>query len=350
MISTPDRQEIMTLIQQAVQAGARQTLACRELEVSARTLQRWQHQAADGRPNAQRPAPPNKLSEEERRAVLDVANRADFASLTPHQIVPKLADEGTYLASESTFYRLLKAAGQGARRGRSQSPRKHALTTHRADGPNQVWCWDITWMPTTVRGRYFYWYMMKDIYSRKLVVNEVHESENAEQAATLLRRACLKEQTAGRPLVLHSDNGTAMKGATMLASMHQLGVKPSFSRPRVSNDNAYAEALFKTAKYCAFWPERPFDTLEEARAWVHRFVHWYNEEHCHSGLKYVTPGQRHRGQADSLLAHRKAVYEAARASQPERWPGSIRDWNLDNVVYLNPERKQAVPARMPMAA
>jgi putative transposase len=350
MISTPDRQEIMTLIEQAVQAGARQTLACRELELSARTLQRWQHQAADGRPDAQRPAPPNKLSEEERRAVLDAANRADFASLTPHQMVPKLADEGTYLASESTFYRLLKAAGQGARRGRSQSPRKHVLTTHRADGPNQVWCWDITWMPTTVRGRYFYWYMMKDIYSRKLVVNEVHESENAEQAATLLRRGCLKGQTAGRPLVLHSDNGTAMKGATMLASMHQLGVKPSFSRPRVSNDNAYAEALFKTAKYCAFWPERPFDTLEEARAWVHRFVHWYNEEHCHSGLKYVTPGQRHRGQADSLLAHRKAVYEAARASQPERWPGSIRDWNLDNVVYLNPERKQAVPARMPMAA
>ena len=350
MISTPDRQETMTLIEQAVQAGARQTLACRELGVSARTLQRWQHQAADGRPNAQRPAPPNKLSEEERRAVLDAANRADFASLTPHQIVPKLADEGTYLASESTFYRVLNAVGQGARRGRSQSPRKHVLTTHRADGPNQVWCWDITWMPTTVRGRYFYWYMMKDIYSRKLVVNEVHESENSEQAATLLRRGCLKEQTAGRPLVLHSDNGTAMKGATTLASMQQLGVKPSFSRPRVSNDNAYAEALFKTAKYCAFWPERPFDTLEEARAWVHRFVHWYNEEHCHSGLKYVTPGQRHRGQADSLLAHRKAVYEAARASKPERWAGDIRNWDLDNVVYLNPEREQAVPARMPMAA
>ena len=118
----------------------------------------------------------------------------------------------------------------------------------------------------------------------------------------------------------------------------------------MSNDNAYAEALFKTAKYCPFWPERPFDTLDEARAWVHRFVHWYNEEHCHSGLKYITPNQRHRGQADSLLAHRRAVYEAARASEPERWAGPIRNWNLDNVVYLNPERKEAAPAKMPIAA
>jgi len=350
MISTPDRQQTLMLIKQAVQAGARQALACRELGVSARTLQRWQHQAADGRPHAQRPAPPNKLSEEERCAVLAALNRPDLANLTPHQVVPKLADEGSYLASESTCYRILKAAGQCARRGRSQSPRKHVLTTHQADGPNQVWCWDITWMPTTVRGRYFYWYMMKDIYSRKLVVNDVHESENAEYASALLKRGCLREQTAGRPLVLHSDNGAAMKGAMMLASMQQLGVKPSFSRPRVSNDNAYAEALFKTAKYCPFWPERPFDTIEEARAWVNRFVDWYNEEHCHSGLKYVTPGQRHRGEADSLLAHRTAVYEAARASKPERWPGSIRDWNIDNVVYLNPERKQALPATMPMAA
>lgn len=350
MISAPDRQETLSLIKQAVQAGARQALACRELGINPRTLQRWQHQAADGRPDAQRPAPANKLSQEEQRAVIDAANRPGFASLTPHQIVPKLADEGIYIASQSTFYRVLKAAGQHARRGRSQPPRKHVLTTHRADGPNQVWCWDITWMPSTVKGRFFYWYMMKDIYSRKLVVNEVHESESAEHASALLKRGCLKEQTAGRPLVLHSDNGTAMKGATMLASMHQLGVMPSFSRPRVSNDNAYAEALFKTAKYCPLWPERPFDTLDEARAWVQRFVHWYNEEHCHSALKYVTPGQRHRGEAGRLLAHRKAVYEAAKARNPERWTGSTRDWELDDVVHLNPERKQAAAAKTPMAA
>ena len=205
-------------------------------------------------------------------------------------------------------------------------------------------------MPTTVKGWYFYWYMMKDIYSRKLVVNEVHESESAEHASALLKRSCLKEQTAGRPLVLHSDNGTAMKGATKLASMQQLGVMPSFSRPRESNDNAYAEALFKTAKYCPLWPERPFDTLDEARAWVDRFVNWYNEEHCHSGLKYATPAQRHRGQADSLLARRKLVYRAARTRNPQRWSSDIRNWDLDDAVYLNPERKQAMPAIEPVAA
>lgn len=350
MISAPDRQEAMMLIGQAVQAGVRPALACRELGLSVRTLQRWQHQAADGRTQAQRPAPPNKLSDEERRAVLDAANSADCASLTPHQIVPKLADKGIYLASESTFYRVLRAAGQVRRRGRSQTPRKRVLTTHRADGPNQVWCWDITWLPTTVRGRFFYWYMVKDIYSRKLVVNEVHESETGEQAGALLQRGCLAEQTAGRPLVLHSDNGTAMKGATMLACMQQLGVVPSFSRPRVSNDNAYAEALFKTAKYCPLWPERPFETLEQARQWVAGFVRWYNEEHRHSGLNYVTPDQRHRGQADELLAHRKAVYQAARAARPQRWAATTRNWDLDDVVYLNPERKEALPAAMRRAA
>ncbi|MDI7047700.1 DDE-type integrase/transposase/recombinase, partial [Escherichia coli] len=141
-------------------------------------------------------------------------------------------------------------------------------------------CWDITWMPTTVRGRYFYWYMMKDIYSRKLVMNEVWEQESAEHASELLHQGCLREGIAGRALVLHSDNGSAMKGATMRAAMIDLGVEPSFSRPRVSNDNAFAESLFRTAKYCPLWPEKPFDTLEAAREWVQRFVQWFNEEHC----------------------------------------------------------------------
>lgn len=321
-----------------MQAGARQASACAELGLNERTLQRWRHAPEDGRPSARRAVPANKLSEAERQAVLEAANRPGYVSLTPHQIVPKLADEGIYLASESTFYRVLKAAGQAGRRGRSHRPRRRPLTTHRADGPNQVWCWDITWLPTTVKGRFFYWYMMQDIYSRKLVVNEVHESESAEHASQLLARGCLREQTAGRPLVLHSDNGMAMKGATMRATMQELGVAPSYSRPRVSNDNAYAEALFRTAKYCPLWPERPFETLEDARAWVLQFVRWYNEEHRHSGLKYVTPNQRHRGEASGLLARRTRVYEAARDRHPQRWSTSIRNWALWDAVYLNPER------------
>ena len=139
--------------------------------------------------------------------------------------------------------------------------------------------------------------------------------------------------------MLHSDNGAAMKGSTMLASMQNLGVMPSFSRPRVSNDNAYAETLFRTAKYCPLWPQKPFDTLVAARAWVQRFVQWYNEEHRHSGIRYVTPAQRHRGEAPELLQHRVAVYEAARKRQPQRWSGKIRNWTLPDAVWLNPERE-----------
>lgn len=345
MINASDRGEAIKLIDEAVAAGARQVGACEELGLTERTLQRWRRQPQDRRPCAPRRQPRNKLSDAERQAVLDAASRPDCASLTPHQIVPKLADQGVYLASESTFYRVLRAAGQGQRRGRSRAPKARPLTTHRARQANEVWCWDITWLPSTVKGRYFYWYMMKDIYSRKLVVNEVHTTECAEHAAQLLRRGCLREQTSGKPLVLHSDNGAAMKGMTLKAAMCELGVVPSYSRPRVSNDNAYAEALFRTAKYCQLWPEREFETLEEARAWVLRFVTWYNEEHRHSALKYVSPSQRHRGDDRQLHARRIELYENARQSHPERWTGPCRNWHLADAVYLNPERDRATELR-----
>lgn len=338
MINASDRANALTLINEAMDAGAGQKRACEELGLTVRTVQRWRLNPEDRRPGAVRAEPANKLNAQERQAVLAAAHRRDCASLTPHQIVPKLADEGIYVASESTFYRVLKAAGLGQRRGRSKAPVARPLTTHRADGPNQVWCWDITWMPTTVRGRYFYWYMVKDIYSRKLVVNEVHEVESSEYACQLLARGCLREQTAGRPLVLHSDNGSVMKGSNLLMTLRDLGIEPSYSRPRVSNDNAYAEALFRTAKYCPMWPELPFETLAQAREWVMRFVRWYNEEHRHSGLKYVTPVQRHQGQDRALLASRARLYSEARQRNPQRWACGLRNWCLEEAVYLNPER------------
>lgn len=338
MTSPSNRRDVLAMLDEAVAAGSRLAPACALLGLSLRTLQRWRRRPEDARPQATRPAPAHQLSDEERQYLLVVANEPAHAQMTPHQIVPKLADEGVYLASESTFYRVLKARGQTAHRGRSNAPQRRAPTTHRATGPNQVWCWDITWMPSTVKGRYFYWYMVKDIHSRLLVANEVHEGESADHASDLITKACLRERTAGRPLVLHSDNGSAMKGAVMLATLHELGVASSFSRPRVSNDNAFAESLFRTAKYCPMWPERPFDTLDDARRWVNRFVTWYNDEHRHSALKYVTPRQRHVGQADALLAARAALYAEARQHNPARWAGETRNWVLANDVYLNPER------------
>lgn len=340
MIPAPDRSRTLALLDAAVASGARLEPACYELGISVRTAQRWRHSAEDGRPGAVRPTPCNKLSEAERAQVLAIATAPAHASLPPHQIVPKLADAGQYVASESTFYRVLREANQAHHRGRARRPVKRIVTTHQATGANQLWCWDITWMPSTVKGRFFYWYMVKDVYSRKLVANEVHESESAELAAKLMQRACLREGIAGHPLVLHSDNGSPMKGSTMLAALQNLGVMPSFSRPRVSNDNAYAESLFRTAKYCPLWPEKPFDSVTAAQHWVQQFVRWYNDEHRHSGLKYVTPAQRHRGEAPALLRQREALYEAARKRNPQRWSGSIRDWSLAPVVWLNPERQQ----------
>ena len=233
----------VTLIREAHAAGSRLQCACAELEICLRTYQRWVRDGddavgADRRTTSARPTPGNKLSEEEREQILAVANSEEFASLPPSQIVPTLTDQGVYLASESSFYRVLKDARQQHHRGRARKPSRRVVTSHCATAPNQVWSWDITWLPAEIKGMYYYWYMILDVFSRKIVGHEVHEVEAADLASLLMRRASLAEGLSGRPLVLHSDNGSPMKGATMLATLENLGVAASFSRPRVSNDNA----------------------------------------------------------------------------------------------------------------
>lgn len=324
-------------------AGSRLAPACEELGISQRTFQRWVRDgdeavAADSRTTSVRPEPANRLSEDERLRILAVANSEEFGSLPPSQIVPALADRGVFIASESSFYRVLKAASQQHHRGRAKKPSNRVVTSHCATGPKQVWSWDITWMPAAVKGQYYYWYMVLDIFSRKIVGHEVHVAEAAELASLLMRRTSLAEGLAGRPLVLHSDNGSAMKGSTMLATLEQLGVAPSFSRPRVSNDNAYAESLFRTCKYRPDYPSKPFGSLKEAREWTQKFVRWYNQEHKHSALKFVTPAQRHDGQDAAILARRDQVYQQARKRNPRRWSQETRNWKLDDQVWLNPER------------
>ena len=335
-----EREHIQSLIADAVVAGARRTRACAELGISERTLQRWEKSpVGDLRPQAKRPVPANRLSDADRAEVVRLCNSPEFASAPPHQIVPVLADRGIYIASESTIYRVLKKEDQQHHRGRSAKPRRREPTTHCAFAPNRLWCWDITWLPTTIRGKFFYWYMIKDVFSRKIVGSEVYLQESAELAGGLLKRSCLAEAIAGRSLILHADNGGPMKGSMMLATMQNLGVMPSFSRPRVSDDNAYAESLFRTAKYCPLWPDTPFDTLEEARVWVQQFVEWYNNVHRHSGLKFVTPQERHAGLAGKILENREKVYREARERHPERWSGDTRNWTLEDHVWLNREKE-----------
>lgn len=301
----------------------------------------------DGRPDAVRPPPAQRLSDEERAEVLKVCNEPRFASLPPSQIVPALADEGKYLASESTFYRVLHEAQQQHHRGRAAAPSRKEPGSHEATGPNQLWCWDITYLPSGIRGLYFYLYLVLDVYSRKIVGWEVYGAESGEHAAGLLRRTVLSEsiQTWQQPLVLHSDNGSPMKSATLLATLQWLGVTPSHSRPRVSNDNAYAESVFRTCKYRPEYPSEGFSTIDAARGWVKRFVQWYNHEHKHSGLNFVTPAQRHSCVAEVIMKQRIAVYEAAREKNPQRWSRNIRDWSLPESVWLNPEKSSEAMAQ-----
>jgi putative transposase len=340
MISPADRQQAVTLIDEAHRTGARLSRACAELGLTVRTYQRWTQEATvtvDGRPGAVRPVPANKLSAAEQAAVLAVCHEPQYASLPPGQIVPRLADEGTYLASEATFYRLLRQADEQHHRGRAQAPRPPSAPPRRvARAPNEVWTWDISWLPGPVKGLFFYLYLIVDLYSRKIVGWEVYECESAAYAAEVVRRAVLAEGCIDHPLVLHADNGSPMKGETLLATLYRLGIATSYSRPRTSNDNPYSEALFRTCKYCPAYPAEGFASLEAARGWMPGFVAGYNTVHRHSGVRWVTPQQRHDRQDQAILAQRQVVYEQARARHPERWSGALRNWQPISEVWLNP--------------
>jgi putative transposase len=331
---------VIAWIDEACANGARRRQACEVLGLTLRCVQRWQREGEireDGRKAAaQRRIPANALTPAEREPVLQVVNRPEFADLSPKQIVPRLADPGESLASESSFYRLLGEEQPLVHRGQAK-PATHRRPEPRvATGPNQVWTWDITSLATPVRGVFFYLYLILDLFSRKIVGWEVHRQESADHAAALFRQSYLREGVEGATLALHSDNGAPMRGATLLATLQRLGVMPSFSRPSVSNDNPFSEALFRTLKYTPAYPDGPFESLDDARAWVARFVPGYNSEHLHSALQFVTPEQRHRGEEPHLLRRRTEVDEAAKARNPARWSGNIRHWESVGPVSLNP--------------
>lgn len=334
------------MIQEAFKSGARIAEACKTIKLSLRSYRRWFKAGdvqADQRQKVVRDTPKNKLSAEERQAILDVCNEPEYASLPPSQIVPILMDKGVYLGSESSFYRTLTAFEQLNRRGQSKVPSKKSKpTSFAAAGPNEVWSWDITYLASAVKGQFYYLYLFEDIFSRKIVGYEVHESECGQLAAELVQRCMLREQCFNTRLVLHSDNGAPMKSQTMKAKLEELGVQSSYSRPRVSNDNPYSEALFKTMKYCPQWPSKGFNSLDEARDWVQCFVLWYNDEHKHSRINFVTPSQRHAGLDGDILLKREVVLEAAKAKNPNRWSGKVRNCKPAGVVMLNPDKVENI--------
>ena len=345
MTAHEEREQVIVLLNESMTAGARQAQACAVLGLSERTVQRWQ--TGETVHCDQRPLrdyqPPHKLTDIERAEVLAIANSEEFGHLPPSQIVPRLADQGSYLASESTFYRLLQAENQLAHR-RSERPAQTRTKPRAicATAPNQLYSWDITYLPSAIRGQFFYLYLFMDIFSRKIVGWQVYAEESSVLASELLRDLCHREGIQPKQLVLHSDNGSPMKGATMLATLQQLGVMPSLSRPSVSNDNPYSESLFKTLKYRPKYPLKPFAQVTDARDWVTSLVEWYNNEHRHSAIRFVTPAQSHEGLDENLLVKRKAIYETARDRNPQRWSGTTRNWQRIQAVHLNPDKPEDI--------
>jgi transposase InsO family protein len=290
--------------------------------------------------------PANKLSPSERREIVAIATSPDFRDVSPKQIVPRLADRGQYIASEASFFRVLREEDMMKHRENTRAKTSHRPRELVATGPKQVWSWDITYLKTNVRGVFFYLYMILDVWSRKVVGWQVNDAESSDLAATLVEETVEQERVDRLQLHLHSDNGSPMKGATLLATLERLGVVPSFSRPHVSDDNAYSESLYRTLKHCPAFPTRPFESIEEARGWVAAFVAWYNEEHLHSAISYVSPSERHDHRDIEVLEQRKRVYEEARRRHPERWTTTTRNWDRVAEVVLNPDESRIMSTQL----
>jgi transposase InsO family protein len=338
-----EREQVLADIAEARAAGARLKPCCEVVGLDVRTVQRWQR--SETRSDQRRgplSTPTNKLTSEERAMIVAIATSPEYRGFPPSQIVPLLADKGIYVGSESTFYRVLREEGLQHHRDNTKPAQHKRPEPLKATGPNQVWSWDITYLKGPVKGQFYYLYLFMDVWSRKIVGWSVESCESSETAAELMANICELEGIDPGQVALHSDNGSPMKGATMLATLQALGVVASFSRPSVSNDNPYSEALFRTLKYRPGYPSKPFASLEAARAWVLGFVEWYNERHLHSSIRYVTPSDRHSGADVALLEHRRAVYERARSEHPERWSGTARDWSRPAVVALNPYEQAKV--------
>jgi len=327
------------LIDEAATQGCRVKIACIDLSITFNTYLSWKENTSDKR-KGPLTEPANKLPLAVRNEIIKVATSKEFVNESPWVIVAKLADREKYLASESSFYKVLKEHSLLTHRGKERAHTHTRPTPLVATRPNQIWSWDITYIRSSVTGIYYYLYLFIDVFSRKIVGFDVFENESMENSAFLFEKLCICEGVSKHQLVLHSDNGGPMKGATMLATMQKLGVIPSFSRPSISDDNPYSEALFKTIKYHRTYPKF-FEKLEDVKRWIMGFAYWYNEEHFHSGINFVTPSMRHRGIDKEILTKRNGVYLLAKEQYPERWNGrNVKKFNYEKKVYLNHLQKE----------
>lgn len=274
-------------------------------------------------------SPANKLSEVEIQAVRDVLHEERFIDLPPREIVPTLADEGRYLASIRTFYRVLSGLGEANdRRLQARHPKRTAPILE-ATGPNQVWTWDITRLKGPWRGKFYYLYVMIDIFTRYVVGWMVSERENARRAQGFIRETVQRHLEPGHKLTIHNDRGSPMRAGGTMDLIKLLGLEHSFSRPRTSDDNPYSEAQFRTLKYHSRFPSF-FESPVGAEEFLSRWFRWYNYEHRHTGLNLHTPASVHYGDVGEVVEKRKLVMDAAFARTPNRFP------NGRPVVKANP--------------
>ena len=285
---------------------------------------------------------PKKLNEEEKKEIVKISCSEEFKDSNPYEIFITLLERNKYIASISSFYRVLKAAGLIRHRSNKRARAKQSTPPEKtATGSNQVWTWDITWLPSLVKGQFYYSYKIIDIWDKNIVGWAIHETESEEHARNLFQKT-LAEQ--GFPNVhIHSDNGNPMKGMSLLALLYDLGCKNSFSRPRVSNDNPFIESFFGTMK-CSFKYPGRFKSIEHAREWVALFIDWYHTKHRHSGIQHFTPWQMRSGNYKKLVSKRNETMLNAFAKNPCRWSRTIKQWRLKHTVFLNPsmETKSAL--------
>lgn len=330
---------MVSLYREAIAAGASPKRAAEVIGTHQRTLERWNRDGIrDDLRKGPRTRPAHSFSPEEKVAILGILNSPKYRDLSPRQIVPQLADkENLYIASESAMYRILRENNQLHHRQPSAPPQSRTRPRELiADAPNQVWSWDITLLRTEIKGSFYYLYLVMDVWSRKIVGWEVNDTECTELSTPFIEGTCFAERINANQLVLHSDNGSPMKGSTLIEKMRSLGVANSFSRPGVSNDNPYIESLFRVVKYRPNYPRKPFKSIDEARSWVCGFVEWYNTEHLHSGIRFVSPSTRHKMRENEILRNRKKIYAEAKKRNPSRWTRGTRNWSPIKEVTLNP--------------
>jgi len=308
--------------------------------ISERSIQRWKKTGIRDKRKGSAKSVPRKLSEEERERIYKTCCSREYKDNNPHEIYHSLLDKGEYLASESSFYRILREKKALTHRTESKEGISRKKPDERiATAPNQVWMWDITWMKSNVTGIWHYAYVIIDLYDRSVIAWAIHSNESDEHSTGLFREACRRHGC--HPDFVHSDNGNPMKGVTLVGFFYSLGIVPCYSRPRVSDDNPFIESFFKTLKYTPGYPSH-FDSIEEARIWMADFVHWYNNRHWHSGMQYITPMQKRHGRHIEIFSSRNQVLEDAKLRLPGRWgKRSPRKYIVKEHEILNPAKKIA---------